>query len=119
MAGAGYVAGSALAQGGTNTSAGDQQYIDPLTGTTSAPATTPSPSAGSSSQSASPAPSSTTSTPSSPSVIAPSAPAPSSSSSHASGDALPFTGLDVGTLVIVGAALLGAGVLLRFALRRA
>jgi LPXTG-motif cell wall-anchored protein len=113
-------AGTALAQGGTTTSAGDQQYVDPLTNTatTPAPATSapapsaPAPSASSSAPTSAP-PASATAAPSS----APSAPVTPTSSGGGSGT-LPYTGVNVGLIVAIGLGLLLAGLILRRLARR-
>jgi LPXTG-motif cell wall-anchored protein len=121
---ASFAAGSALAQG-TDTSAGDQQYVDPLTSTNGSQAKSKSSSTSSSTQSspqsssAAPATSGTsTGTSTASSGTTATAPAPSTAA-HSSGDALPYTGLNIEALTIVGVALLGGGLLLRFVLRRA
>ncbi len=104
-------AGPALAQGGTTTSAGDQQYIDPLANTNPAP----SPSA--------PAPASTSTTSSAPAsptpAAAPAQPAvpaatPATTTTSADpGGTLPYTGLNLGLILAVGVGLLVAGLVLR------
>jgi len=115
---AGYATGSALAQGGTSTSAGDQQYIDPLTSTTSKSSASSTTSSSQSQQS--PSASGSTSTGSSSSGLAATTAASSSpDTAHSSAANLPFTGLNVEALIGVGLALLGGGVLLRLFLRRA
>ncbi len=106
-------AGSALAQGGgTTTSAGDQQYVDPLSQSTSA---TPAPKT-SAPATTTPAPSTTTPTTSgssSPPSSTTVATTPSAGSST-----LPYTGLNLGLVIAVGLGLLGGGlVLLRLARR--
>ena len=121
---------AALAQGsGTSTSAGDQQYVDPLASTTPhsaahhhAKASPPaSPSSGSQSDPGSGTLSQTppgslggsstgTSTTSS---------ASASSSSTDSAHMLPFTGLDVWACLAAGLGLVGAGLALRLIARRA
>ena len=121
--GGGLAAESALAQG-TGTSAGDQQYVDPLAPTTStSSATAPAPPQGSSSSSAG---STTTSSSSAPpassatsSTTPPSSPASQASNAQSSGATLPYTGLNLWVVVAVGAGLLGGGLLLRLAVRRA
>jgi hypothetical protein len=113
---AGYATGSALAQG-TNTSAGDQQYIDPLTSTTSTSSKSPTTQQPTSSGSSSATGSSSTGSSSSPTTTT--AAAPPAGNTPASGATLPYTGLNVGVLIGVGLALLGGGVLLRLFLRRA
>jgi hypothetical protein len=99
------LAATALASG-TGTSAGDQQYVDPLT-TTTATTTTHG--------STSPAPATTpaaTSTAVSSTSTTPTASAASSSAQPTSGT-LPYTGLNVGACMAVGIGLLGAGLVLR------
>ncbi|HLY49147.1 MAG TPA: hypothetical protein VKR21_08120 [Solirubrobacteraceae bacterium] len=110
-------AGPALAQGGTTTSAGDQQYTDPLGNTNTATASPP--------PTSSPAPSSSTSAPSTgsnagsaPSSAATSPAAPSTTAADPA-KTLPFTGLNVGLVVAVGLGLLGGGFLLLGLTRRA
>ena len=105
---------------GTGTSAGDQQYVDPLTTTTSTHSTTtpapaaPAPSSTSSAPAASPASSGAT-TPTAPTSTT--AGAPTAPAAHAA--TLPYTGLDIGACVAVGVAMLGGGFLLRRTVRRA
>jgi hypothetical protein len=112
-------AGPALAQGGgTTTSAGDQQYIDPLATTT---ATTPAPTTPAPSTSA---PSTTTPAASSSSAPTPTATttsqAPTTSTTPgASGNTLPYTGLNLGLVIAVGLGLIGGGFLLLRLARRA
>jgi uncharacterized surface anchored protein len=106
--------GIALAQGGTTTSAGDQQYVDPLATTTTS-ATTPTHPTSTTTATAPSASSSPTATPTtttaSPALTTSSTPA-------ASANTLPFTGLNLGVLVAVGLGLIGGGaLLLRFARR--
>ncbi len=122
----GSLAGAAVVlASGTSTSAGDQQYVDPLTGTSSTSQGSPS-SSSSSSSSSSGASSSTGS--SSASQTPSAAPSGSSSStgstataSHASatGKSLPFTGMNVGVCVALGLGLLGTGLVLRRVIRSA
>lgn len=106
------LAAPALAQGGTSTSAGDQQYVDPLANTTPTSATptpaSPSPAASSSSAPTSSTPSSTQSP----------NPAPSTTAHADPSGTLPYTGLNVGLLVAIGLGLVGAGLLLRRVVRR-
>lgn len=110
----GFAPALALAQGGTGTSAGDQQYVDPLTSTTPAPSTAASsPSTPSASSSASPSTSG-----SSPSASTGSASSPPASASPSSSATLPYTGLNLWPLVLVGIALIAGGALIRLALRR-
>jgi hypothetical protein len=101
---------------GTGTSAGDQQYVDPLTTTTSthssttsapaapAPSSAPAASSASSGATTGTAPTSTT------------AGAQTAPAAHAA--TLPYTGLDIGACVAVGVAMLGGGFLLRRTVRR-
>lgn len=81
---------------GSTTSAGDQQYVDPLT--TTSPATPPAPAA----------PAATTPSPTS------SAPHPR----HDPGRTLPYTGFDVRVLVAIGVGLIALGLVLRRTTRR-
>jgi hypothetical protein len=108
-------------------SAGDQQYVDPLGGSTT-------PSTHKSSHPSTPAPSrslQSSSVPTSPATSLASTPtattvAASSSTTAASSDppgqsstaTLPFTGLDLWPSVAIGIGLLGSGVALRLVLRR-
>ena len=104
------LAGSATAEGaGSSTSAGDNQYIDPLTATsttssTSAAPTSTAPSGGT------PATGETTSQ------------GPPASAAHDSRDVttrrLPYTGIDLRLSVAVGIGLLGCGLILRRIVRR-
>lgn len=108
----------ALAQGGG--SAGDQQYTDPFgstthasttqtqTQTTSAPVTTPA------ATSTTPATAPATATAGSDTTSTPVATAASSS-----GKTLPYTGLDLWTVVGVGLTLMASGLLIRVRSRRA
>ena len=106
------LAGPALASG-TGTSAGDQQYVDPLTTTTPAsttpasttPAASTAPATASSSGASTSSAGSTTTT--TPTTSAP------TSSAQATSDTLPYTGLNVEACVAVGIGLLGAGLVLR------
>lgn len=91
---------AAVMASGTGTSAGDQQYVDPLTTTTPAPTT----STGSSTLSQSPpatlsSGSSTTTT-------------PSTTAAQSTGT-LPYTGMNVWACAAVGVGLLGCGLGLR------
>jgi Alphavirus glycoprotein J len=97
---------------GTTTSAGDQQYVDPLTTTTPSHAST-APAAPQPAPTSAPAAAPSSSTGPVSSSSAASAPAPQVSSST-----LPYTGLDIGACVALGAGLLGAGLLLRRVMRR-
>jgi hypothetical protein len=100
------------------TSAGDQQYIDPLSGTTtSTPSAAPAPSQSAGSPAASSSASATSS--SAPIASASSSTASSSSSTGSSSNArtLPYTGLNAWLLAAVGVGLLGAGVSIRRSLR--
>ena len=102
--------GSPSAQGaGSSSSAGDHQYVDPLTGssttssTSTAPASTP-PSSGS------------------PPIGAPTPQGAPASAAHGPRDVtvrqLPYTGFDLRLFVAVGIALLGCGLILRRIVRR-
>lgn len=115
--GSGVLSGAALAQG-TSTSAGDQQYVDPLTSTSAAPPTSSTPSAPSSSQPSTPG---TAAPQASPAPVAGSAAgsASSSASNGQSSGTLPYTGLNVWAIAAVGLGLIGGGVLLRLTVRRA
>lgn len=111
---------SALASG-SGTSAGDQQYVDPLTTTT--PATTHTSTTqttttqATTSTGTTSAPSSPASTPSSssPATATSTATTPASTSSRT----LPYTGLNIEACVGFGLGLLGAGLLLRRIVARA
>jgi LPXTG-motif cell wall-anchored protein len=93
-------AGGALAAGGTTTSAGDQQYLDPLASST--------PSA--------PPP---TAPPATPPITSP-ASAPSTGAAHhdPGGRTLPYTGFNVWVLVWAGLGLITLGLALRRMTRR-
>jgi 2-oxoisovalerate dehydrogenase E2 component (dihydrolipoyl transacylase) len=107
------LAGTALASG-TGTSAGDQQYVDPLTPTTSAPTTPAQTTPASSTPAASSTPTTTASSGASSSSAGSTATAAASAPSNsATSGTLPFTGLNVEACVAVGIGLLGAGLLLR------
>ncbi len=97
---------------GTNTSAGDQQYIDPLTNTNT---TSTAPSAQPSSSSPT-TPSTSAPTPSPTGAAGGSASSPSPGPSSGSSGTLPFTGLNVEALVVVGIGLIGGGLVLRRAI---
>ena len=133
---AGSLAGAAaVLASGTSTSAGDQQYVDPLTGTGSSNTSHPSGSSGSgsgssssssgSSSSSSGSSSSTSNTPlsqSAPSTLnsgtsGSSASSASGTSSGGHGGTLPFTGLNVWACVGIGVGLLGTGLVLRRTVR--
>jgi hypothetical protein len=116
-------AAAVLASGGTSTSAGDQQYVDPLTGTngSSHPSTSSS-----SSSSGSGSSSSGTSSPTSNSSLAPSSTSSSSDPGGSSGSGstasahsgtLPFTGMNVWAAVAIGLGLFGTGLVLRRSVR--
>jgi hypothetical protein len=114
------VASPAQAQGGgTTTSAGDQQYLDPLSGSTSA---TPAPKPSSpTTTTAAPPPTSAPSTPSTPAPAATTAtqtPTPASPPSAAA-NTLPYTGLNLGLVIALGLGLLGGGLILLRLARRA
>lgn len=111
----GIAPGIALAQG-TSTSAGDQQYVDPLTGTTPAPSTTASSPSAPSSSSPSTSPSTASNSADSTPTTTPSQPTSTTSTSSAGGT-LPYTGLNLWPLLALGFALIGGGALLRLALR--
>jgi uncharacterized surface anchored protein len=101
------VPGAALGAKGPKPSAGDNQYVDPLTNTTSNAATPPKTTA-----------TQTTTTPSSTlSQTPPVATTPATTTTQAK--SLPFTGLNLGTLVLIGVGLLASGLLLRLIARRA
>lgn len=99
----------ALADSGP--SAGDQQYVDPLSGssshhtstthTTTAPASAPAPVASTPTSTASAATATATAT------------ASASTTTGATGRTLPFTGYDTPLAVALGAGLAGGGLLLR------
>jgi hypothetical protein len=91
----------------TKTSAGDNQYVDPLANTTSTPATTPKTTP-------------TTTTPSSTLSQTPPAAVATTAAPTATppAQALPFTGFNLWTLVVVGLGLVGAGLVLRLIARR-
>ncbi len=94
-------AGTAVAGSGTTTSAGDQQYLDPLASTT--PSATPSPAPPTA------APSPPTATPPQP------APARRDPSRN---HTLPYTGFNLWVLVWAGLGLIALGVLVRWLSRR-
>ena len=102
------LAGTALASG-TGTSAGDQQYVDPLT-TTAPASTTPASTTPAASTAPATASSSGASTSSAGSTTTTT---PTTSSAQATSDTLPYTGLNVEACVAVGIGLLGAGLVLR------
>jgi hypothetical protein len=122
---------AAVLASGTSTSAGDQQYVDPLTGstTTSHPSgssgSTGSGSTGSTGSSGSSSSSEGSSSSTSHSTLSqtpPTAASSTSSSSAASGSGtsagghggtLPFTGMNVWACVAIGVGLLGMGLVLR------
>jgi len=110
------VAASALASG-TGTSAGDQQYVDPLTTTTAtthastAPTTTSSSTSPPASSSSSATTASTTTTPTTTTSS-------TSPAATGAGGTLPFTGLNVEACVAVGLGLLGTGLILRRTIAR-
>jgi hypothetical protein len=128
---AGSLAGAAVVlASGTTTSAGDQQYVDPLTGTGSSGTSHPSGSTGSGSSSSnsgsssSPATSNTTLSQSTPSTLASGTASSSSSSgsgtataSSAHGSTLPFTGMNVWACIAIGVGLLATGLVLRRSVR--
>lgn len=121
----GLVAGSltgaaAVLASGTNTSAGDNQYVDPLAGTThasSSPTSSPSSSSSSSGSSSSSSNSSLSTAPSTLASGSSSSTDPTGTGSSAHGGTLPFTGMNIWACVAIGAGLLGAGVLLRRGIR--
>jgi hypothetical protein len=110
---------AALADGGGNdNSAGDNQYVDPLAGSTPASKPKPKPKPSSTPSNTSPSaaagtPSATTPATSSGSSTAPAA---SASKKH-SGQALPYSGLPVVLVAALGGALLAAGLALRRSVR--
>jgi LPXTG-motif cell wall-anchored protein len=93
-------AGSAIAAPGTSTSAGDQQYLDPLASST--PSATPPP--------AQPAPA--------PSAPAASPPRAAHRTQDPSRRTLPYTGFNLWVLVWAGVGLLALGLFLRRLTRR-
>ena len=103
----GLSAGALAAGGGTTTSAGDNQYVDPLTSTThkTSPATTPT------------TPSQTATAPSTSSTVRATTTSATASTTATASDAptktLPFTGLNVGGILAAGLGLLAAGLALR------
>lgn len=97
---------------GTSTSAGDQQYVDPLTATTSTSQTATSSSGSSSSGSSSSSSSSSSLSSAAPSPLA-SGTTSSSSTTSAHSGTLPFTGMNVWACVAIGVGLLGTGLVLR------
>lgn len=121
------VGAAAVFASGTSTSAGDQQYVDPLTGTTTT--SHPSGSSGSSSSSSSSSSgsssagsSSSTSNTQLSQTTQSTQGSGTSSSSDSSGAAsstsghsgtLPFTGLNLWACAAIGLGLLGAGLVLR------
>ncbi len=107
---------TALASG-TGTSAGDQQYVDPLT-TTTAPTTTTQASTPSTTQT-SPSPSSSAASAGTTTSSTTSTTPSSASTARASSGTLPYTGLNVEASLALGLGLVGAGVALRRALARA
>jgi hypothetical protein len=115
-------AGPALAGGGGG-SAGNSQYVDPLSGQphpSHHKTRSSSTSAASSTSTTSTSPSSTLSqaAPSSVSSSTTSSQSPSNASSSSSGKTLPFTGLNLWACIGLGLGLLGAGLALRRALAR-
>jgi hypothetical protein len=115
--------GVALAQGGGN-SAGNSQYVDPLSGNGHHKSSSHSSSSQGTSTSSSSSSTTTTSTTAGSSTLSSSAPSSvagntTSSSTKDSSKALPFTGLNLWACVALGVGLLGAGLALRRALARA
>lgn len=111
--------GAALAQGGGN-SAGNSQYVDPLSGNGHHKGSShSSSSSGTSSASASNSTSTTVSPTLSPSAPSSVAGSTTSSSTKASSKSLPFTGLNLWACIALGVGLLTAGIALRRALARA
>jgi hypothetical protein len=120
---------AAVLASGTSTSAGDQQYVDPLTGsnTTTHPSSssnTGSTGSGSTGSGSTGSGSSSSSSPSTTNGTLSSSPATSSGTSSSStsdpgtsagghSGTLPFTGMNVWACVAIGAALLGTGLVLR------
>lgn len=115
-------AAAVLAQG-TSTSAGDNQYVDPLTSTTSTshPSGSSSSSSSGSSGSSSSSSTSNSSLSQTPSSVASGSASSSGSSaggtSSAGSRTLPFTGMNVWAGVAIGLGLLGTGIVLRRTVR--
>jgi hypothetical protein len=106
------------ASAAAGTSAGDQQYIDPLAGS-GLPANSGQSSHGGGPATASPAPTTTTAAPTTttavPTATTASSTPPSSATTHADPPVktLPMTGLDLWLAAVVGMALIAAGLVLR------
>jgi dipeptide/tripeptide permease len=117
--------GVAQAQGGGNNSAGNSQYVDPLSANGHSKHGSHS-SGSSGSTTTTTVTTTTTTTATGSSTLSPSAPSsvsgsgtPSRSSSADSGKTLPYTGLNLGACVALGLGLLAGGLALRRALARA
>ena len=112
---------AAVLASGTSTSAGDQQYVDPLTSTSNSshPSTSSSSSGSSSSSSGSSSSTSNSSLSqsSSSSSSGSSGTSGSGSSASAHGGTLPFTGMNVWACAAIGVGLFGTGLVLRRSVR--
>jgi hypothetical protein len=120
---------AAVAASGTSTSAGDQQYVDPLTGSSTTSHPTGSSNSGSSNSGSSGSSQSSgssgsgSSSPTTNGTLSSTPPTSTSSSSGSSSDpgpstgshsgTLPFTGMNVWACVAIGVGLLGTGLVLR------
>jgi hypothetical protein len=106
-------AGSAVADsGGGGGSAGNSQYVDPLSGHSSGHSKSKSTTTTASTSSSTPSSGSSSST------LSQSAPSSVSTSTSSTGRTLPFTGLNLWACIGLGLGLLGAGLALRRALAR-
>jgi hypothetical protein len=107
------LAATSVLASGTNTSAGDQQYVDPLTSTTSTshPSGSSTPSSSSSGSSSSGSGSSLSQAPSTLATGSSSSGTTSSTAAHSG--TLPFTGMNVWACIAIGVGLLGTGLVLR------
>ena len=111
------VSGPAIALA-SGPSAGDNQYTDPLNGTTTATHTSSAPSSSPASSSSSPASASSAPTGTSASST-PSQASTQPAATTANTKTLPYTGLNVWLGAAVGIGLVGIGLGVRFAVRRA